>query len=203
MSGKLKDITGERYGKLTVIKFSRMVGKHSYWLCKCECGNEHIARSDCLKRGYIKSCGCLVKENHPKTHGQARTRLYRIYYAMKQRCYNSNNSNYNRYGGRGIKVCSEWLHDFKTFYDWALKNGYDENLTIDRINFDGNYEPNNCRWITQHEQARNTSRNTHITINGETRLLVEWCEKYGVNMATACHRIKRNLPIKKVFNINE
>lgn len=203
MSGVRKDISGNRYGKLVVVGFSHMDRKHSYYFCKCDCGNEITARSDCLKTGTIKSCGCLVKDNHVKTHGQSRSKLYRVYYGMKQRCYNPNHKAYYRYGGRGISICEEWKNDFKAFYDWAIENGYQDGLTIDRKDYNGNYEPNNCRWVTQAEQSRNTSRNTLITIDGVTRLLVEWCEIYGVNMSTACYRIKKNLPIKKVFNINE
>lgn len=203
MSGKRKDITCNRYERLVVLGFSHMVKKHSYYLCECVCGNKIIARSDCLKNGAIKSCGCLVKDNHVRTHGQAKTKLYHVYYGMKERCYNPKHESYDRYGGRGITVCDEWRNDFKVFYDWAITNGYKEGLTIDRKNYDKNYSPDNCGWITQAEQCRNTSRNNHITIDGVTRLLVDWCEIYGVNKSTACYRIKKKWPIKKVFNINE
>lgn len=203
MSGKRKDLTGQKYGKLTVVNFSHMVDKHSYWSCLCDCGNNITVRSDCLKRGNVKSCGCLIKENHSRRHGYAQSRLYRIYYAMKQRCYNPKTKAYHRYGGRGVTICEEWLDSFESFRSWAIANGYRDDLTIDRRDVNGNYEPNNCRWITQRDQTRNTSRNTHITIDGVTRLLCEWCSIYGVNMATACYRLKRGWSVKDVFQINE
>lgn len=201
MSGKLKDMTGEKYGKLTVLKFSHMRGKHSYWLCKCDCGNLATVRADGLKRGTTKSCGCLIKNNHPIEHGQAKTKLYHLFYGMKQRCYNPKHESYHRYGGRGITICDKWLNDYMSFYRWSMKNGYKPGLTIDRIDNDGNYEPDNCGWITQKEQTRNTSRNTKITIDGVTKLLIEWCELYGVNPATACYRIKRGWNYSSVFKI--
>lgn len=203
MAKKREDLSGNRYGRLTVLKFSHMSGKHSYWECRCDCGNIKIARIDCLKTGTVRSCGCLVIDNHVKKHGFARSRLYRIYHAMKQRCYNPKSTAYQRYGGRGIRICEEWLNDFEVFAKWALNNGYKDNLTIDRKDFNKDYTPNNCRWITQKEQTRNTSRNTWITINGKTKILKDWCNIYGINVATACNRLKRGLSIDNVFKINE
>ena len=160
MSGKLKDLTGLKFGKLTVISFSHMKGKHSYWDCICECGNAHTVRSDCLKCGFVKSCGCMNTTDRMKPDSIKKHRLYSIYWGMRQRCYNNKQKHYDRYGGRGITVCDEWLNDFKAFYDWAMTNGYRDDLTIDRINNDGNYEPSNCRWVTMKEQNSNkTQRN--------------------------------------------
>ena len=154
MSGKLKDLTGQVFGRLTVESFSHMNGKHSYWNCRCECGNIHIVRSDCLKGGLVKSCGCLNREPRGITHGQSKTKLYHVWAGIKQRCNNPNANHYDRYGGRGITYCKEW-EKYEPFYTWAMNNGYQEGLTIDRIDNDGNYEPTNCRWITIAEQQRN------------------------------------------------
>lgn len=158
MSGKLKDLRGYKFGKLTVVSFSHMIGKHSYWKCICECGNEHTVRSDCLKNGLVKSCGCLNTNDREKPDSIKKHKLYRVYWGMKQRCYNPNQKHYNRYGGRGITVCDEWRNDFQAFYDWSMSHGYKEGLTIDRIDNDGNYEPSNCRWVTQAEQNLNKTQ---------------------------------------------
>lgn len=157
----MKDITGMIFGRLTAIKPAEK-NKHGrwMWLCKCSCGNEKIVSSNALLRGYTKSCGCLDKEKHithpnRRTHGQCGTRLYRIWKAMKKRCFNENNSDYKKwYGSHGVTVCNEWLK-FEPFYEWAIVNGYSDDLSIDRINPYGNYEPNNCRWATPKEQANN------------------------------------------------
>lgn len=158
MSRKLKDLRGYKFGKLTVVSLSHMVGKHSYWNCICECGNKHTVRSDCLKNGVVKSCGCLNTIDREKPDSIKKHKLYRVYWGMKQRCYNPNQKHYNRYGGRGITVCEEWKNDFQAFYDWSMSHGYKEGLTIDRIDNDGNYEPSNCRWVTQAEQNLNKTQ---------------------------------------------
>ena len=154
---KFDNKIGRKYGRLTVIKrvdnARQPNGKTQVqWLCKCTCGKTIVVRSTSLNSGNTKSCGCAM--NKPK-HGLSKTRLYRIWNAMKNRCNNPNNYGYKNYGGRGIKVCDEWNKDFLEFYNWAINNGYKENLSIDRINNNGNYEPNNCRWATSKEQMAN------------------------------------------------
>lgn len=123
-------------------------------------------------------------------HGKRNTRLYRIWLQMKNRCYNENTERYSDYGGRGISVCDEWKNNFQTFYDWSMSNGYDEHLTIDRIDNDGNYSPENCRWSTVQEQVRNTRSNVLLTLNGETHCVAEWSEITGIKETTIRSRIR-------------
>lgn len=128
--------------------------------------------------------------------GRKNTRLYRIYNNMKTRCYNENAQHYHRYGGRGIKICNEWLEDFSNFKKWSMENGYSNNLTIDRINNNGNYEPSNCRWVNIKTQANNTSSNVIITINDKTKTLTEWCTSIGISYKTVRDRLKRGWNIE-------
>ena len=160
MGRKRIDLTGKRFGKLTVVSFADMRGTRSYWNCICDCGNEKIASLDHLKNGDIVSCGCVQKSTLPpshKKHGMSNTRLYTIWALMKYRCYNPSRKEYHNYGGRGIKVCDEWLHDSLSFFEWSYKNGYIEGagLTLDRIDVNGNYEPSNCRWVSRKTQCNN------------------------------------------------
>ena len=154
----LIDLTANKYDRLTVIKRSGTIGKHPSWLCLCTCGNQKIIRGDHLRYGLIRSCGCLEEENRKDganyKHGGSDSRLYTIWSGMKKRCDNKNSHAYQNYGGRGIKVCTEW-NDFSIFQKWALSNGYSDDLSIDRVNNDGNYEPNNCRWASSKTQAEN------------------------------------------------
>lgn len=202
----IEDYIGSKYGKLTIVSYDTKKGNSHYVNCKCDCGNTKSIRLLRLKSGETKSCGCIRKELFKKnkkdktTHGQTGTRLYNIYRSMKSRCYiKKNNKNYHSYGGRGIKICDEWLNDFESFYNWSYANGYNDDLTIDRIDNNGNYEPNNCRWITEAEQHNNTSRNINITYNGETKTLKQWSESVGINYHTLKKRYKMGWSIEDML----
>ena len=212
----IKDLTGQRFGRLTVIGIHPTETRKTYWSCQCDCGNMKIVRSDSLQCGAIRSCGCLKKEQDKKNLvlGDGRrkfsetgfkvggTRLYNIWQNMKGRCYNEHDTRYDRYGGRGIKVCEEWRDNFVAFYDWAMSHGYQNDLTIDRIDNNGDYCPDNCRWTTNKEQCNNRSTNIKIKIGNATKTLTEWCEIFQVDYKTVRSRLQRNndATIEELFN---
>lgn len=174
MIGKVINMTGKRFGRLYVVKEIGRLRGAALFLCKCDCGNTKKITGIDLRSGRVNSCGCLKKELITKkntTHNLTNSRLYSIYYNMMSRCTNKNSSHFSDYGGRGIKICNEWKDNFLNFYNWAISHGYSDNLSIDRIDVNGNYEPSNCRWATNEIQCNNKRDNIFLTYNGETKTL--------------------------------
>jgi len=178
----VRDYLGKKYNLLTIIEdagstdYGRTLCK-----CRCSCGVEKVLVLSDVKTGFVKSCGCLRpwatvqgEKHHSFKHGLKNHRLYSIMNKMKQRCYNKNHDAYERYGGAGITICDAWLNNFVNFYNWAMANGYEDDLTLDRIDNTKGYSPYNCRWATRAEQNRNTSRSHKVTLFGETKVLEEW-----------------------------
>lgn len=201
--GKFVDLTGLNFGNWKVIQRAENKSGRSYWLCECKCGTIKTVCGQSLTNGNSKSCGCLrdtVSSERSKTHGKTKTRLYRIWQAMKNRCYNKNAPSFKNYGMRGIRICQEWLCDFQVFYDWAMSNGYKEDLTIDRIDVNGNYEPSNCRWSTRTEQANNKTNNHYITIEGKTKTISQWSQIFGINPRSVSNRIQLGWREERLFD---
>lgn len=181
---------GDKFGRLTALepieegKYMRRT-----WRCACECGRETIVKERYLKDGHRKSCGCLVGK-HMITHGDTKTRLFKIWTSMRERCESERHKHFKDYGARGIKVCDEW-QDAGAFCEWALNNGYKEGLQIDRIDNDGNYEPSNCRFVTLKENARNRRNTVYLTVNGITKPASEWSEVTGISSYTIYWWVKK------------
>ena len=199
---KTIDISNQRFGRLVAIEKSSNIHKKTAWKCLCDCGNIVYVSTSNLTCGKIRSCGCIRREAIIKqntTHNQRHTPLYEVWKSIRQRCYNSKCSAYKNYGARGITVCEEWKQSFQAFYNWAIENGYETGLCIERIDNDGNYCPENCKWATRKEQMRNTRRNRFIEYNGETKTLSEWCEILSLPYATINGRIHKGYSPQKAF----
>ena len=186
------EIIGKKFGRLTVLAFSHSRGYAKYYVCRCDCGKNKVVLKGNILSGKTKSCGCYQKEMAKNANllPENRRILHDTLRRMKSRCYDPKNNRYDRYGGRGIKICDEWLKDTESFCAWSLSNGYKEGLTIDRIDVNGNYEPSNCRWVSKLEQSLNTTRNVYITYNGQTKTLKEWSRQLGIKNTTLHNRIK-------------
>lgn len=192
---------GDRFGRLTVLELVEKKKNCDVWLCQCDCGEKKLVASYSLSSKHTRSCGCLLKERssaHKIKHSLSKTSLYDCWTAIKQRCLNPKSPYFNNYGGRGIKICDEWLC-FKSFSKWAFENGYSEKLTIDRIDVNGNYEPSNCRWVDRKTQARNRRDSRLLEIDGITKSISEWCEIYSVNYNTVNNRIWRGWDWKEAL----
>ena len=189
------DLTGQRFGRLVVIERAENIIYNDgrtrvQWLCQCDCHGPNslvIVSSDHLRSGHTKSCGCL-NDGHPK-HNAARTTLYRKWASMLQRCYNPNSQAYENYGGRGITVCDEW-HNYINFQNWVNETREDATLTLERINVDGNYCPENCTWATRKEQANNRRNTLIYELNGEKYTLNELCEIYNMPYEAVRRRVR-------------
>jgi len=198
---KLDIKNGERYGRLVVIEESERKRGRRHFLCQCDCGKKSIVEMSKLKNGHTKSCGCYALESVKKrsvTHGCFGQPLYGVWNSMKQRCFNKNVSSYSGYGGRGITVCGEWI-EFEPFQKWAINNGYETKLTLDRIDNDGNYEPSNCRWVAHRIQANNRSSNHFLTYNKKTMTIAEWSREVGINQLALAKRLKRGWSIERAL----
>lgn len=216
--GKFVDLTGKRFGRLTVIGLSdeRSKDRGRKFICKCDCGNMVLVRTADLNNGNTRSCGCLNRElvlSRTRKHGKTDTRIHRIWCDMRRRCYVKSRPFYDNYGGRGIIVCDEWLgaDGFINFYKWSMENGYRDDLSIDRIDNDGPYAPWNCRWADELTQKNNTRANIYLTYNGETHTLAEWARiknirydvlylrihRLGWNVEDALEKVPRKMSRKK------
>lgn len=183
---KFKDLTGTTFGRLTVIEYAYSKNGKRYWLCSCSCGGTTVLSTNHLTRRTepVRSCGCLGVEARRKAttkHGQRWTRLYGIWLNMRSRCLTETNLAYKNYGGRGIKICSEW-EEFEVFESWAKMNGYTDKLTIDRIDVNGNYCPANCRWVSRKVQNNNKTNSAYLTYGDVIKTRQEWAELYNLNV---------------------
>ena len=194
----IKNLVNKKFGKLLVLSRSdERKGREILWNCRCECGKETRIAGSNLRSGGSTSCGCvqrnkLIERN--TTHGLSKSRLYCIWSSMKSRCLNINEKSYKRYGGRGIKICDDWLNKdtgFMNFYNWAIKNGYADNLTIDRIDNNKGYSPDNCRWVSVRAQNNNRCSNHYIIFNGESHSISDWSRILGLNERAIRSRLNR------------
>lgn len=192
------DLTNKRFGRLLVVEKASSTNGRSRWLCICDCGKEKTVMGQNLRNGHVRSCGCLLSKSSKERmgsynavlgrelHGDTKTRLYSIYIGIKTRCYQPKHHSYEAYGARGIRMCDEWLDSYVAFKDWSLSNGYNDRLTIDRIDSDGDYEPANCRWVNYSVQnfnknpsSRNTSGRRGVSLNKRTKKFVAYISLNG------------------------
>ncbi len=203
MSKNVPDLTGTRFGRWVVLECtSRGKNGEIQYKCRCDCGTERVLRRTSLTSGNSKSCGCLSMEDaiaRATTHGETKTRLYRIWAGIIQRCCNDRKRyEWEKYGGRGIEVCEEW-RKYESFRDWAVANGYRDDLSIDRKDPDGNYCPENCRWATTYEQSNNKRTSKTIVFDGESGTVREFADKYGLEYSCLYARLKNGWSVEKAL----
>lgn len=200
--GRAIDLSGERFGRLTVLQKAKSRNGQARWICKCDCGKLISVFGHSLRSGNTKSCGCLQRDiarnrlERPWTQEKSAKRVHKIWENMKRRCYDKNDISYKNYGGRGIIVCDEWKDDFLSFYKWAIKHGYKDELTLDRVDVNGPYSPDNCHWSSMKEQQNNRRNNTVIECFGEAHTLQQWADILGINRSTISSRIRYGWPIE-------
>lgn len=208
-------LSGKRFGRLVVIEKVGKANSHgTLWRCKCDCGNIKDVRREYLTSGGTSSCGCLRNELRSKTayemgeknvrHGHCRRNnmhpLFNVWRGMRSRCKDPKHISYKTYGAKGISVCKEWDEDFVAFYEWCMANGYKKGLALDRIDPKGNYEPDNCRFITQAENNRRQKRTIWIEHNGKRLTIPQWAEELGMEHSTIRYRYNKGLPIDEILD---
>ena len=200
---RLIDLTGQRFGRLVVVeRVENSADGRARWLCRCDCGQSKTVLGEHLKKGRTKSCGCAKSESSSKRfkkHGGRNSKLYRIWSNMKDRCNNPDCKVYSDYGGRGIKVCKEWIDDFSAFQKWALANGYKEGLTIDRKDNDKGYSPDNCRWTDRKIQGNNKRNCRYITYKGQRKSVAEWSDITGIPHDTLLYRLNHGWETERIL----
>lgn len=195
------DIKGKRFGRLVAIKFHHVEKQKAFWECLCDCGNKKNIRASDLIKGSITSCGCFRNEillKRVRKHGKSDTSIYNVWFGMKQRCENQNHTSYKNYGGRGIKVCDRW-QNFENFYA-DMGESYKQGLTIERVENNRNYSPDNCEWVTWKKQNNNRRSNRIINLNGVTGTLMSFCEKYDIKYEIAKYRLNKGWSVEKTFS---
>jgi len=198
---KLIDLTGQRFGRLVVLERAENAKDGSIcWKCKCDCGKIIVTRANSLRMNRTKSCGCLQKEYFKTSHKESKTKFYKLWHGIIERCENSTNGSYKNYGAKGITICEEW-HNYENFKNWALNNGYKEGLSIDRIDNNKGYYPENCRWVTFIKQQNNKKDNHYITYNGKTQSISDWARELGTKYYTIHARIKRGWTEEEAISI--
>ena len=206
-----KDYTGQKFNRLLVLeRLPKYKNGYTYYRCRCDCGNEIIVFSSAFVCGKTKSCGCYAKEKtreNMTTHGLRGTQLYKVWAGIKDRTNPNNHNCKQNYRKLDIKMCKEWHDSFEAFYEWAINNGYKEEklpngknkYTIDRIDTYGDYEPSNCRWVTNKEQMNNQTTNKNITYNGKTQTLSQWCDELNLPYSTILFRLNHGFDVEKAF----